>query len=68
MHDYAQSNCKIDDSIPKTVQNQIQLYMPKIKQDKISSPFFVLNWRMVKLTTWDAPLDELASAPCNQKM
>ena len=51
MHDFAQRNCKIDDSVPKTVQNQIQLAMPKIKQDKIASPFVVVNWRMVQLTT-----------------
>ena len=68
MHDYGQSNCKIDDSIPKTIQNQIQLSMLNIKKDKLVSIFFVVNWRMVKLTTQDAPLDKLASSPCNQKM
>ena len=51
MHDYAQSNYKIEDSVPKTVQNQIHLAMPKIKQDKLDSPFVVVNWRIVHLTT-----------------
>ena len=51
MHDCAKRNYKIDDLVPKTVQNQIQLVMPNINQDKLVSPFVVVNWNMVQLTT-----------------